>query len=231
MSRYPRALLAHRRPGRRDFRFHSIEVEAGPLLHRRVLDGGRDELLHLLLDEYEAPEFVLEPLEVILRPGLRRAVRPAGALERIEAKIDQVRHVNVALRTQPTGGLIDEAILEVADAHGAQLTLPEVEDLVAIRRSLAGDHVHLVVAVEMHLVGAITELLAPLQLFADVGIAGCRHESREPIEPGDDAVLDLAGGHPVRPTGHRRGAGAALPDRSRWPGDLGLFALRSRAEL
>src|SRR2546428_14096704 len=183
MSRYPRALLAHRRPGRRDFRFHSIEVEAGTLLHRRLLEGGRDELLHLLLDEYEAPEFVLEPLEVILRPGLRSAVRPAGALERIEAKIDQVRHVNVALRTQPTGGLIDEAILEVADAHGAQLTLSEVEDLVAIRRSLAGDHVHLVVAVEMHLVGTIAHLLAALQLVPDVRVAGRRHERREPVEP------------------------------------------------
>src|SRR5439155_6265755 len=134
-------LLGQCRPGRRDLRFHGIEVEARALLHGRILDGRRDELFHFLLDEYEAPEFVLEPLEVILRPGLRPAVRPAGALERIEAKIDQVRHVNVALRTQPTGGLIDEAILEVADAHGAQLTLPEVEDLVAIRRSLAGDHV------------------------------------------------------------------------------------------
>src|SRR3989442_10215817 len=147
MSRSPRALLAHRRPGRRDFRFHSIEVEAGPLLHRRVLDGGRDELLHLLLDEYEAPEFVLEPLEVILRPGLRPAVRPAGALERIEAKIDQVRHVNVVLRTQPSVGLVDEALLEVANAHDSQLTLPEIEDLVTIRRSLAGDHDNLVLII------------------------------------------------------------------------------------
>src|SRR5947207_779953 len=33
---------------RLDLRFHGIEVEAGASLHRRVLDGRHDELLHLL---------------------------------------------------------------------------------------------------------------------------------------------------------------------------------------
>src|SRR2546427_12734092 len=78
MSRYPRALLAHRRPGRRDFRFHSIEVEAGTLLHRRGLDGGRGGLLPPLLDEKEAPEFVLAPLGGILRPRPPPPVRPTA---------------------------------------------------------------------------------------------------------------------------------------------------------
>src|SRR5438552_9635607 len=33
---------------RLDLRFHGIEVEAGASLHRRVLDGRHDDLLHLL---------------------------------------------------------------------------------------------------------------------------------------------------------------------------------------
>ncbi len=52
----------------------------------------------------------------------------------------------------------------------------------------------LVVAVEMDLVGRAAEVLAGLQLVDDVRVAGRRHESREPVETGKDAVLDLARG-------------------------------------
>src|SRR5882724_12404680 len=90
-------LLAHGGPGRLDLRFHGIEVEAGALLHRRELDGRHDELLHLLLDKHEAPEFVLEPLEVILRPGLGPAIGPARTLEGIETEVGQVGHVGLGL--------------------------------------------------------------------------------------------------------------------------------------
>src|ERR1700724_4468078 len=61
-------LFCYRRPGRRDFRFHSIEIEACALLHWREFDRSHGQLLHLVLDEHEAPEFVLEPVKVLLRP-------------------------------------------------------------------------------------------------------------------------------------------------------------------
>ena len=75
---------------RRDFRLHGIEVEARALLHRRELDRGQGQLLDLLLDEHEAPEFVFEPIEVLLRPVLwSRSSGQPGALERIEAEVVQ----------------------------------------------------------------------------------------------------------------------------------------------
>src|SRR6266478_2117551 len=111
-------LLAHCRPGRRDFRFHGIEIEAGALLHRRVLDGRHDELLHLLLDKHEAPEFVFEPLEVLLRPGFGPTIGPARALERIQAKVGQVGHVRnqsspemMPFSTLPAGTLPGQRII------------------------------------------------------------------------------------------------------------------------
>ena len=38
--------------------FHSVEVEARPPLHGRILEGGLGQLPDLLLDEHEAPELV-----------------------------------------------------------------------------------------------------------------------------------------------------------------------------
>src|SRR5581483_5159855 len=67
----------------RHLRFDGVEIEARALLHRRVLDESLELLGDYLLDEYEPPELVLEPIEVLLRAFLRSAVRPARALERI----------------------------------------------------------------------------------------------------------------------------------------------------
>src|SRR5882757_6428892 len=84
----------------------------------------------------------------------------------------------------------------------------------AVRRPLAGDHVHLVIAVQMTLVGRVADLLALLQLLDNVRIASRREESRKPVEPGYDAVLDLARRHLARPAYHRRRAEAAFKDRA-----------------
>jgi hypothetical protein len=60
-----------------------IEIEARPLLHRRELDRGHGELLNLLLDKYEAPKLILEPVEVLLRSDGGPVIRPSRALEGI----------------------------------------------------------------------------------------------------------------------------------------------------
>src|SRR6476469_8827800 len=93
------------RPGRLDFRLHGIEVEARALLHGRKLDRRHRQLFHLLLHKHKAPEFVFEPVEVLLRALFRAAVGPARALERIEAKIDQVWYVNLGLFAEPASRL------------------------------------------------------------------------------------------------------------------------------
>src|SRR5262249_57456921 len=125
--------------GRLDLRLHGLEVEARALLHRRKFDRGLRQLLDLLLDEHEAPELVLEPVEVLLRAFLRAAVGPARALERVEAQVGQEWHIDLGLLAQPAVGLADEAILVVVDAHGAELAFAEVPDLVPLPRSLARD--------------------------------------------------------------------------------------------
>src|SRR5215213_6975786 len=123
-----------------DLRLHSVEVEARALLHWRELDRRHGELLHLLLHEDEAPELVLEPLEILLRAGLGPVLRPSRALEGIEAEIGQIRDVDLGLVAEPASGLVDEAVLVVADADGAELAFAEVVDLVTSRRPFAGDH-------------------------------------------------------------------------------------------
>src|SRR5271169_6429030 len=66
----------------------------------------------------------------------------------------------------------------------------------------------------MDLVGHAIEFLALLQLFNDVGVTGSSEQSREPVEPGDDAVLDFARRHMPGPAYHRRHAEAPLQDRA-----------------
>jgi len=176
-------LLRYRRPGRLDFRLYGIEVEARALLHRRKLDRRHRQLFHLLLNKHKAPEFVFEPIEILLSAFFGAAIGPAGALERIEAKIDQIGHVRLGFFTQPASRLVDETILIVVDAHGTQLAFPEVPDFVPVRRPFAGDHVHLVIAVQMTLVGCVADLLALLQLLDNVRVTGRRKEGRSETSP------------------------------------------------
>ena len=69
-----------------------------------ILEEGLEFLAHHLLDEHEAPELVLEPVEVLLRAFFRAVVGPAGALERIEAQVGDVGHVRMGLLAQPACG-------------------------------------------------------------------------------------------------------------------------------
>src|SRR5437016_5094803 len=95
ISETPGCLLGDRRLGGRDFRLHSIEVEARAFLHWGELNRSHREHRNLLLDENEAPEFVLEPVEVLLRSVFGPAIGPARALKWIEAQVDQVGHVRL----------------------------------------------------------------------------------------------------------------------------------------
>ena len=60
----------------------------------------------------------------------------------------------------PAVRLLVELVLEVVDANGAQVRAAEVEEFVALGRPLALQQVHLVVAVEVVLVGPVAELHA-----------------------------------------------------------------------
>ena len=129
-----------------------------------------------------APNFVPLSGQPVRSNGSRRKVNHDG-------------HVKFGFFAEPARRLVDETIFEVVDAHGAQLAFAEVPDFVPVRRTLAGDQVHSVVAVQIDLVRGIAQVLAPLQFSGNVRIAGGGHKSRKPVEPGDDAVLDFAGRH------------------------------------
>src|SRR5205085_6273211 len=109
--------------------------------------------------------------------------------------------------------------------------LAKIKDFVAIGRAFAGDHVHLIVAIEMALVVSPADLLASLQLLRDVGVAGGCEERRKPVEPGDDAVLDLAGRDLARPADDRRHAEAALHHGALALRERRLAAVRPREDL
>ena len=104
--------------------------------------------------------WILEPIEVLLPTVLGPVVGPARALERIEAQVGDVRHVRMGLFAQPALGLVDEAVFVVVDAHRADRAFAEVEDLVPRGGAFAGDRGHLVVAVQMVLVGPVADRLA-----------------------------------------------------------------------
>src|SRR5262249_34694293 len=83
--------------------------------------------------------------------------------------------------------------------HGAQGAFGEVVNLVAGRGSFSRDKIQLVIAVEMHLKFLIAKLLPRLELLDDVWLASGSDKGREPIEPGHDPILDLAGRHLTGP--------------------------------
>src|SRR5207245_8625142 len=103
-------------------------------LHRRVVEEGLEFLAHHLLDEDKTPELELEPIEVLLPAFFGSVLRPALALERIKAQVDQDRHVKVRLGTEPPLGLVDETILVVVDTHRAYCAFAKVGDFVTRRR-------------------------------------------------------------------------------------------------
>src|SRR5262249_13518482 len=120
----------------------------------------------------------------------------------------------------------DEAILVIIYADGAKRCFSEVQDLVALGWPLARDQVHLVVTIKMDLICSFTELLALLQLVDDSGIARGRQESGKPVEPGDNAVLDLSRRNLSRPTNNAWHTEPAVQYRSLFACEWGLSAVR-----
>src|SRR6266581_4123309 len=157
-------------------RFHGIKIEARASLHWREFEESLEFLAHHLLDENKAPELELEPIEVLLSSFFRPIVWPALALKRIETQVDQIRHIRFGLFTQPALGLVDKAILVVVNTDRTDCAFAEVKDLVTVRWAFAGDQVHLIVAVQMVLVGPVAEFHAFEQLVSDVRVAGRREE-------------------------------------------------------
>src|SRR5438094_5840098 len=166
----------------RHLRFDGIKIETRAFLHWRIFEEGLEFLAHHLLDENKAPELELEPIEVLLRAFFRPIVWPSLALKWIETQVDQIWHVNVCLFTQPALGLIDETIFVVVDTNRADRAFAKIEDFMTRGRTLAGDSIHLVVAIQVVLVSPVAKFHTLEQLVGDVRVASGSHESRKPIQ-------------------------------------------------
>src|SRR5580692_11715244 len=145
------------------------EVEGRGLLHRREVDERLCRRTHSLLHLDEAPEFARHEVVHVAAALVveRLAADRRRALERILAQVDDGRHVGRHLLARPAPGLLVELELEVVDADGAELRLAEVEDLVPRRRSFARQQIHLIIAVQVVLVGLATDLQAREKLGDD----------------------------------------------------------------
>src|SRR5215831_3381065 len=166
-----------------DLSFHGLKVERSRRLHRRIVDRCLGELGHFLLDHHEAPELAgVKVVHVAAAQGVQ--VFAAGGrrpFKRILAYVVHHRHVGGRFFSGPTVRLLIELELEIVDADGPKRRAAEVKELAACRRSLAGEQVGLIVAVEMVLVVAAVECHALQELLRDVRIASRRSERREPI--------------------------------------------------
>src|SRR5205085_12484128 len=105
------------------------------------------------------------------------------------------------LGSRPTLRVLVELELDIVEANGAQLRAAEIEQLVALGRSVAQQQIRLVVAVEVVLVGPVAELHPLEELAGDVGVTRRSGQGGEPIQTGEDAILDRARLDLARPTG------------------------------
>src|SRR5262249_9457458 len=137
-----------------DLSFHGLEVERSRRLHRRIVDRCLGELGHFLLDHHETPEFAgVKVVHVPAAQGVQVfAANGRCPFKRILAYVVHRRHVSRGFFSRPTVRLLVELELEIVDADGAECRAAEVEELTACRRSLAGEQVRLIIAVEMILI-------------------------------------------------------------------------------
>src|SRR5215831_13376619 len=78
----------------------------------------------------------------------------------------------------------------------------------------------------MHLVLSFAQLRALFQIVDNVGIAGGCQECGKPVEPGDNAVLDLSGWNLSRPTNNTWHTEPAIQYRSLFACKWRLSAVR-----
>src|SRR5208283_791043 len=178
-----------------DLGLEGIQVERGWVLHRRIVDGCHCKLTHSLLHEDKSPELARhEVIHVSRRASVECfAADVRQALEGILPDVYHRRHISFQFLSWPAIGLLDELELEVIDAERTEFGAGEVEELMTSGRSCTRQDGKLVVAVQVVLVGAVAELHALEELVGDIGITGSGHKRREPIEPGEDSVLNRAG--------------------------------------
>jgi hypothetical protein len=133
------------------------------------------------------------------------------ALKGILADIHDGGHVGRDPFPRPAVQLPLELELAVIDANDTPVRSSEVKSHEE-RQVFAQEEVHLIVAVEVALVGSVTELCSFQDLIGYGGVADGSLERWEPIKAGDNAVLNHTLLHLARPASNGCHAEAALAD-------------------
>ena len=190
-----------------------VDAEARRLLARRILSEGPDELGHQSLRRHDDERAVERPLVV----AVRRNISP---LVGVHAQVEHFGRAHADERLAPD-------LSRAFDTHLAEYDFPvsgteanelavvvEVEELLARRFILlAGQVGKLVVAVEMHVVGAPSGLPSSKQSILDAGVARGGEQGWEPINSREYLVRDAACPDVARPAHECWHAEGAFPVR------------------
>src|SRR5262245_24276002 len=170
-------------------------------LHGWKLDRRLRKICHRVLYVDEAPELTAKEVVHVTAAEIVHGLLPnrRRPLERILTDVDDRWHVRFHLLSRPTIGLLVEPVLEIIDSHGTELRATEVEEFMPHRWPFAFEQVRLVEAIEMVLVGPVAELHPFKKLVGNIGVASGGRQGWQPIESGEDAVLDRARLHMSRP--------------------------------
>src|SRR5438132_13649804 len=214
-----------------DFPLHRVQIESGWRLHWRKVDSRFRQLRYRLLYDDEAPEFSRHEIVHVAAAEIIHvfAADRRSPFERILAEVDNHRHVRRDLFPWPALRLLVELEFEIINPEGTQVRTAEVKEFMTSGGTIAQQQIYLIVAVEVVLVGTLTQLHPFQELNLDVGITGGIRKRGQPVEPGEDVIhngarLDLA--RPTNDCGHAEaafisGAFSGLKRRhpAVWPGE------------
>src|SRR5690348_12808365 len=107
-----------------------VEIEGSRVLHRRIVDRGKRQFLHLLLYAHEAPEFPsVEVIHVTAAEVIKALLANRWrALEWVLADVDHGGHVGRNFGARPSLRLLKKLEFEVVDTNGTQVRTTEVEE-------------------------------------------------------------------------------------------------------
>src|SRR5580658_9397220 len=181
-----------------------LNVEGCRFLPLRELFEGHEELSHDGLRWNHDPEFVAVPTGIHL--GIWRH------FERVLAEVNNQGHGTRFSNFGPPGILRRKADFPIAVAKRVEAAgIVEVENLLPLARSFAGENVGHVIRVEMNLERPVNALIPSEKLLLHIRHTSCCEESRCPILVRGDVVDDGVGLDDAGPASYARDAEASVP--------------------
>jgi len=178
-----------------------------------VIVGRNADLLRARLSVKDANWISIPPIAAPLRAQAPRSSSFLADHYDVTATLDPITQslsavAKVEFKAQEVSSAVRVELhsnLNVTEVRSA-----EVEDFVTSGRSLAGQQIHLVIAIKVIFVFPASQRHPFQELIGDLGIAGSGRQSGEPVEAREDAILDGTGFNVSWPTDNRRHAEPAF---------------------